>query len=545
MLFTKHSGVIVDFSDLELAQALSRLEAGNTRFCAARDDVLFVNTGGGLLLLDVSWHILRRLSEMYIVAVNSTFPFQISFMLNSASFTLTQALAGAGYVRSPIIDQLEQVFMAKYGGSAFVGQPGTAGVAGEDGRDGIAGAPGVQGAAGIAGAPGVQGAAGSAGAAGLKGDAGTNGNNGAAGATGPAGEKGNTGSAGNAGAAGVAGAAGAKGNTGAAGAAGAAGVAGAKGNTGSVGAVGAQGAQGAVGATGATGPSGGVNVNWVNTRNGFHDIDIGSKGLLVRPTTSTVAANFLPSGNVIFYKDVTTFGTSSLPLIETTTIKARNVSGLSLNNSSGQVVLEATEDGSIRIPNALACGAVTATAFQNGKFRLYAQDDTGLEIQRYDDDGANRTDSWQPIVKFAWSDLGQGSMEINKFRGVSDIVTCENSLHVQNNLSVGGNIFCSGSFPTPIWAAGTFDLNGDLMHSSGQVACSVSRTATGVYFVQFALPHPAGANFCIQCGTVTGRTWGGFGTAGYERSTASGFYIVLRNASSTKLNSEGTFTVLV
>ncbi len=212
MLFTKHSGVTVDFSDAELAQALTRLEAGNTRFCAARDDVVFVNTGGGLLLMDGSWHISRKLLEMYIVGVNSTFPFQLSFMLNSASFTLAQALAGAGYVGA--ITALEDLYMAKYGGSAFVGQPGTAGIAGEDGRDGIAGAPGVQGAAGIAGAPGVQGAAGSAGAAGLKGDAGTNGtsgtngNNGAAGAAGVAGvagEKGNPGSAGAAGAAGAAG----------------------------------------------------------------------------------------------------------------------------------------------------------------------------------------------------------------------------------------------------------------------------------------------------------------------------------------------------
>ncbi len=57
MLFTEHSGVTVDFGDVELAQALARLEAGNTRFCVARDDVVFANTGTGLLLLDSSWHI--------------------------------------------------------------------------------------------------------------------------------------------------------------------------------------------------------------------------------------------------------------------------------------------------------------------------------------------------------------------------------------------------------------------------------------------------------------------------------------------------------
>ncbi len=50
MLFTKHSGVTVDFGEAELVQALARLDAGNTRFCAARDDVVFVNTGGGSLV---------------------------------------------------------------------------------------------------------------------------------------------------------------------------------------------------------------------------------------------------------------------------------------------------------------------------------------------------------------------------------------------------------------------------------------------------------------------------------------------------------------
>ncbi len=49
MLFTKHSGVVVEFGDVELAQALARLEAGNTRFCAGRADVVVVNTGGGPL----------------------------------------------------------------------------------------------------------------------------------------------------------------------------------------------------------------------------------------------------------------------------------------------------------------------------------------------------------------------------------------------------------------------------------------------------------------------------------------------------------------
>ncbi len=165
MLFTKHSGVVVEFGDVELAQALARLEAGNTRYCVARDDVVFVNTGGGLLLLDSSWHIARRLLEMYVVTANTTFQFQISFVLNSASFNWAQALAGAGHV-GPTITELGQVYMAKYGGSAFVGATGAQGAVGADGAQGAQGVQGIVGAQGAQGVQGIVGADGSVGAQG-------------------------------------------------------------------------------------------------------------------------------------------------------------------------------------------------------------------------------------------------------------------------------------------------------------------------------------------------------------------------------------------
>ncbi len=114
MLFTKHSGVTVEFSDVELAQALSRLEAGNTRYCLGHDDVALVNTGGGLLLIDASWQIGRRLLEQYLIGSDSTFPFQIAFSLNSQSYTLAQALSGVGYVGHPVVTELSQVYMARY-----------------------------------------------------------------------------------------------------------------------------------------------------------------------------------------------------------------------------------------------------------------------------------------------------------------------------------------------------------------------------------------------------------------------------------------------
>ncbi len=73
MIFTKHSNVVVEFSEIELAQSLSRLEA------SSRDDVDFVNTGGGLLLIDAAWIIGRRILEQYLIGSDSTLPIGITF----------------------------------------------------------------------------------------------------------------------------------------------------------------------------------------------------------------------------------------------------------------------------------------------------------------------------------------------------------------------------------------------------------------------------------------------------------------------------------
>ena len=148
MLFVKHNNQTVEFSDAELAQSLSRLDASNSRYCLGHSDVAFVNTGGGLLLIDASWPTGRRLLEQYLIGSNTTLPFGISFSLGSASYTLAQALAGVGYVGLSTIAELSQVFMAKFGGSAFQGPPG------ENGLDGAVGEAEAAGETGAAGATG-------------------------------------------------------------------------------------------------------------------------------------------------------------------------------------------------------------------------------------------------------------------------------------------------------------------------------------------------------------------------------------------------------
>jgi hypothetical protein len=113
ILLTKHDGTIVEFPVAELAQALAhRVAGGNTR-CQGQSGVTLLSAGGtGLLLVDTSWHIGRRLVETYTVVSEASFPYGVAFQQGGSMFTLAQALAGAGYAGA--VTDLASVFMAQY-----------------------------------------------------------------------------------------------------------------------------------------------------------------------------------------------------------------------------------------------------------------------------------------------------------------------------------------------------------------------------------------------------------------------------------------------
>jgi hypothetical protein len=114
LLLTKHDGTIVEFPVAELAQTLAHLVAGGNTRCQGQSGVTLLSAGGtGLLLVDTSWHIGRRLVETYTVVSEASFPFGVAFQQGSSMFTLSQALAGAGHVTGAITD-LAQVYMAQY-----------------------------------------------------------------------------------------------------------------------------------------------------------------------------------------------------------------------------------------------------------------------------------------------------------------------------------------------------------------------------------------------------------------------------------------------
>ena len=116
MNLTLHDGSIVSFTDVELGQTLTRLISQNQSYCLGTQDTAHVRVGGSLLVMDIGWIQGRKLIEGYAISADTTFPFGIRFTLGQTHYTLSQALAGAGYVGT--ITELSQAFMALYNGGA-------------------------------------------------------------------------------------------------------------------------------------------------------------------------------------------------------------------------------------------------------------------------------------------------------------------------------------------------------------------------------------------------------------------------------------------
>ena len=117
MILILHDSRTVQFSDSELSQTLTRLQAQNQSYCLGLYDTAHIRVGGALLVLDVGWPIGRRLIESYQVGADTTFPYGVKFTLGQAAYTLNQALAGAGYV-GEANPTLAQVFMALHNGGS-------------------------------------------------------------------------------------------------------------------------------------------------------------------------------------------------------------------------------------------------------------------------------------------------------------------------------------------------------------------------------------------------------------------------------------------
>jgi hypothetical protein len=126
----------------------------------------------------------------------------------------------------------------------------------------------------------------------------------------------------------------------------------------------------------------------------------------------------------------------------------------------------------------------------------------------------------------------------------ADAVTIDDSMIINNNLTVSGTITASNS--NPFWAAGRFNgSNLNKVVSSGRSDFDVERAAgfaAGVYRINFTTTHPRGINYitnatasAVQCGVMN--------DAGYT-PTSTSVIVYSRAATGALVDSEMNFMVL-
>ena len=104
--------------------------------------------------------------------------------------------------------------------------------------------------------------------------------------------------------------------------------------------------------------------------------------MVIRGSPTSTNANFLLDGRSLFYHDVITFGTTTLPTLETTLIRARNTDGVVITTAGGGIVCQSAETGDLVVPHDLQCTytvtAATVEATTVETTLIKAGDATGL-----------------------------------------------------------------------------------------------------------------------------------------------------------------------
>jgi hypothetical protein len=108
----------------------------------------------------------------------------------------------------------------------------------------------------------------------------------------------------------------------------------------------------------------------------------------------------------------------------------------------------------------------------------------------------------------------------------SPLVATSNNSHVHLSLDPGWS---------PFFCAGKVSFNGAVLSTRGQVSFTVARTASGVYSISYATPHPQEHNI-VQVS--------GFGYATVSNTSATGFNVQLRNTSLAVADHTFYFSVL-
>ena len=131
----------------------------------------------------------------------------------------------------------------------------------------------------------------------------------------------------------------------------------------------------------------GNNNGWVigpDAPGGVHYLETGDNALVVRGSPTVTSANFLLDGRALFYHDVITFGTTTLPTLQTTLVRATDTDGVVITTASGAIVCQSEESGNLKVPYDLVCNnTVTATALEAASVEaslVRARDANGIVI---------------------------------------------------------------------------------------------------------------------------------------------------------------------
>ncbi len=265
----------------------------------------------------------------------------------------------------------------------------------------------------------------------------------------------------------------------------------------------------------------------VTATDSYHYLETGEDALVIRGTNE-IAANFLGAGagalegNALFYKDVTTFGTTTTPTLQTTLVKARNATGLVLTTSGGTTVLQSEENGDLVVPHDLQCsGEVAAGSMRANSF---VHNGTLLSTQL-----AGKEDIFEAQSPLQKTFDTEGDIGLRIDPGADLEVT---DLHLRGNLTL------DGSMPSAFFRAGKVNADTTVATSAGRNVFTVDRSngdPVGRYKVDFGETHPRSTAYVYTI-FVENETNQSFCTATIEGLASTFIRIAVKDEAGTLTN---------
>ncbi len=259
----------------------------------------------------------------------------------------------------------------------------------------------------------------------------------------------------------------------------------------------------------------------------YNYLETGEDALVIRGENE-IAANFLGAsagaleGSVLFYKNLTTFGITTNPTLQTTLVRARDAAGVVVTTSSGTTVLQSSEDGDLVVPHDLQCtGEVVASGLRANSF---THNGTLLSTQL--DSKENEFDVTSPLQKVLDTD---GFIGLRIDPGADLEVT---DLHLRGNLTL------DGSMPSAFFRAGKVNADTTVATSAGRNVFTVDRSngdPVGRYKVDFGETHSRGAAYVYTI-FVENETSQSFCTATIEDLASTFIRIAVKDEGGTLTN---------